>query len=71
VKDEFFTVAIILWQLRQFDLYADEFGSCGIAVILQPIGVDQPRRVVVVVCHDVGKELLLDAHGGLQDVRTG
>src|SRR5262249_45057954 len=37
-------------QARQLDLHADELGALGSAVLLQPVGVDEARDVVI----DVG-----------------
>ncbi len=38
---------------RQLDLRADELGSIRLAVIVEPVGEDQPRRVVVGMLKDV------------------
>ena len=38
---------ILLFELRQLALQADELSPVRLAVLLQPVGEDQPRRVVV------------------------
>jgi hypothetical protein len=32
---------------REFTLHPDEFGAGRVAVLVQPVGQDEPRRVVV------------------------
>src|SRR5206468_4189124 len=44
---------------------ADQLGPLGPAVLLQPVGVDQPRRVVLGVGGDVLQESLLQRHRAL------
>ena len=39
----------------RFDLEPDEIGTSGLAVLLQPVGIYQPRRVVVRVRVDRGE----------------
>ena len=44
------------------DLHADELGAVGLAVLLQPVGVHQPRGVVVGVGEDRGEKCVAVGH---------
>jgi hypothetical protein len=47
-----FVARIIFRQLRQFDLHADELGPGVVALLLQHVGVNQPRYVIRGVVED-------------------
>jgi hypothetical protein len=38
---------ILSWETSQFALYPNEGGPVGLPMLVQPVGVDQARRVVV------------------------
>src|SRR5262249_16084081 len=40
-------------QARPLDLHADEFGTGAIALLLQPVGDNKPRRVIIGMSRDV------------------
>src|SRR5262245_39863290 len=47
----------------QLALDADEFGPVGVATLVEPVGVDQPGRVVLRVSADVLEEGFFQGHG--------
>src|SRR5207244_2423775 len=49
----------------ELDLSADELGAVGLAVIVEPVGEDEARSVLVGMVGDVGQEGLFGSHGGL------
>jgi hypothetical protein len=54
-------------RLRQagvLDLHADELGAVGVAVLVEPVGVDQAQRIIVRLLDDGTEESLFVGHGG-------
>src|SRR5262245_45872857 len=48
---------------RQFALHADELGAVGIALFFEPVGVHQPRPVIVGILDDHLQERVVGGHG--------
>src|SRR5262249_33606637 len=56
---------VVFVAFGEVELRADELGTVGLVVLLQPVGVHQARRVVVGVLDDVGQETFFGVtHGG-------
>src|SRR5580692_11368145 len=45
-----------------FHLGANESGPVGLAVFIQPVGIDQPRRVIIAVCNHRAPECIAICH---------
>src|SRR5262249_16013361 len=58
---------IIHRQICQLDLHADELSTRLLALLVQPVGVDQPRAIVVDVFLDGSNEIGV-GHGRYQGV---
>src|SRR5262249_39600453 len=54
---------VVLRQPGALALDADELGAGGVAILLQPVGVHQPWRVVIGALGDGRQEGLLGVHG--------
>jgi hypothetical protein len=57
------SLRVVLVHRSQPALKTDELGSHRLAVVVEPVGVNEARRVIVGMRRDVGQEALLGAHG--------
>jgi hypothetical protein len=57
-------------ELRRLDLGADELGPLRVAVVVQPVGVDQARSIIVGIVADVAEDGVALRHAHTLDRAT-
>jgi hypothetical protein len=65
---EFPTPGIVRAHPGEVTLQTDELGTLGLAVIAEPVGIDQPRPIVLRMRPNVLNEGGIQVHGLLQTV---